>query len=1073
MTNEPTNVLWTQSLPPEMDREIVTHRQGLCQTTASGAGPAQILQSSPIQGWPSRSRSRVTSILLCITGLLVATFVTGAKSSGARAPRLTQIPQASQPVPPYNSRQVTDTVTLWLPFVSSGSTDPMGEPIWATGESQNGTVALFRGTFSLSDRLDQAKLSIIADTRFEVWLDGNWIGRGPARFSRVRQEFDTFPLAGLEAGPHLLAALIQYAPNVRRSESSEPAIQANLRGWNGATWHTIATTNTTWKGIISSAWDAKAMQVSQLNLIGPMEVLDLRQLPTDWMQPSFDDSSWPCAQTVTPTPFPAPSTRTIPPLSNVPRAPTAIVESGLLSPGRRIIELAHPAEGNSSITHSLVVTATALTILNLEAIEPAAISVDDAPPLTWQPLSDARRPDVLTAQQALSSGTHTLYITLPAERPCSTPGTLTFSRAWPWATETVNCTLSSGRTLVIGGTGVTLAASATVIPTHDPGRRALLADPVPGDQTAPVVQLFPDRAEAYVPPGDTPRYVVLDWGRTLHARLSMEADGPAGTIVDAGWDERLTAGRALPNPGSLVSNLWSQVDSWVLDGTRRQLTTLDTRSGRYLLLQVFGPGPVYLHQIQAVEETYPASQSGEFSSSDPLLDAIWQIGVDTLVPNMTDAYTDTPWRERGQWWGDAMIAFHINRAAFGDLALFRRGLRQMADAIDVEGRPAAMAPNGTGNMILDFGMQWIEGLYIYWTLSDDLTLVEELYPTAQRLVNFLDTYEGSVGLLDIPPAHWSQSALVDWTAVSSRSGESTALNSLYAAILDQMGEMAQAMGKTGQAQSYFDRSAVVQQAINTILFLPDQGCYAASRRDGEIVPPSPHAQAWALRYGVVPPERQQSTAQALAQQLSPFFDEQGWSVVEPLGMFAVLEAWGYTNRTGEALNLIRERYGDLMAQGATTWWELFTPNQDRGHSLSHVWGGSPTWFLSSHVLGGVATGSTRWHVAPHPGDLAFAQGTVPLGPDVLGIVWQHPGCGQFDLTITAPESSTGDILLPVIRQDAQVYLNNVLIWDGGPISQQPIEMTDKGLLIADLTGGEHQVLASFVCHSLFLPSILR
>jgi alpha-L-rhamnosidase len=577
----------------------------------------------------------------------------------------------------------------------------------------------------------------------------------------------------------------------------------------------------------------------------------------------------------------------------------------------------------------------------------------------------------------------------------------------------------------------------------------------------------------YIPPGDTPRYLVLDLGRTVHARINLEAEGPAGTIVDAGWDERLTEGRPLPNPGSLVSNLWSQVDSWVLDGAQRALTTLDTRSGRYLLIQVFGPGPVRLHHVQALEEAYPVAPIGSFASSDAFLDAIWQVGVEGLRANMTDAYTDTPWRERGQWWADAMISFQVNRAAFGDLALLRRGLRQMADAIDEDGRPMAMAPNGAGTMILDFGMQWIEGLHLYWTQSGDLTLVEELYPAAERLAGFLDTYEGGSSLMDVPPAHWSQSALIDWPAVSSRSGESTALNAQYAAILRQMGMMAEALGDAGQAQSYFERSAAVEEAINTFLLLPDQGCYASSRLDGELIPPSPHAQAWALRYDVVPPERRKSTVQALIQQLSPFFDEQGWAAIEMLGMYAVLEALTGTGRTLETLDLIRDQYGNLLDQGATTWWELLTPNQGRGHSLSHAWGGSPTWFLSSHVLGGTVTGPNQWNVAPHPADLEHAEGAIPLGGDLLEIAWQHPACGQFNLALSAPPVSTGEILLPISRHDVLVTLDGITIWDDGPTGVHPVEMTEIGLLIDEVGDGEHQVSASFPCNRLFLPSATK
>jgi alpha-L-rhamnosidase len=948
-----------------------------------------------------------------------------------------------------------------------------GKPIWGQGGIQEAIVALFRTGIVLSGALGEASLSIMADTRFEVWLDGVWLGRGPARFSRVRQEYDSFSLGTLAAGPHVIAALVQYAPNVRRSESLRPALQASLQGWDGSSWQTIAATDASWKAMLSPAWDASARPVSQLGLIGPMEVLDLRQLPADWVQAGFDDSAWPAAQEIEPSPFPALSPRTIPALKDVVRLPLAVVEAGLLSPGWQLIELEHPTGDGSPIVIDLGLSAPQATTLRLEALESNPVSVDSSPALGWTPLADARRLDVLQAEQALAAGPHTLHVTVPPETACPVESLLQASAWSPESVEQWPCTLSAGRTLAILLDGLQLTGGPGVSQTADPGRRTLLADPIPGGTAAPVVQLLASGAEATFPSSDTPRYVVLDFGRTLHARLSLVAEGPAGTIVDAGWDEQLTAGRPLPNPGSLAGNLWSQVDSWVLDGTPRRLTTLDARSGRYLILQVFGPGTIAFHQIQALEETYPVDPIGWFDSSDDLLNAIWQIGVDTLVPNMTDAYTDTPWRERGQWWADAMVAFQVNRAAFGDLDLFRRGLRLMADAIDEAGRPAALAPNGTGTTILDYGMQWLEGLHLYWTLSGDLALVEELYPAAQRLTAFVASYEDPAGLLDIPAAHWSQSAFVDWAAVSSRSGESTALNAQYAGLLRQMGEMAQALGHAQEAQTYFERGSQVEETINEVLFLPQQGCYAASRLNGEIVPCSPHAQAWALRFSVVPGEVRDSVVRALIQELSPFFDQQGWPVVEPAGMAAVLEAFAETARTGEALDLIRTCYGELIAEGATTWWELYVPNPDRSHSLSHAWGGSPTWYLSSHVLGGVVTGPAEWRVAPHPANLTYARGAVPMGTDALEIEWQHPRCGDFSMILTAPAATAGEVLLPIAREDALVTLDGATIWAGGPVGAATANLTGEGLRIAGLAGGRHEISASFTCYSLSLPLILR
>ena len=72
----------------------------------------------------------------------------------------------------------------------------------------------------------------------------------------------------------------------------------------------------------------------------------------------------------------------------------------------------------------------------------------------------------------------------------------------------------------------------------------------------------------------------LDLGRVVHGRLTAGGSGPAGAVLDIGWDERLWQGRPWPHPGSRFPG-WNQVDSWVLADSVRPVTTLDTRTGRY------------------------------------------------------------------------------------------------------------------------------------------------------------------------------------------------------------------------------------------------------------------------------------------------------------------------------------------------------------------------------------------------------------------------------------------------------------------------------------------------------------
>ena len=69
------------------------------------------------------------------------------------------------------------------------------------------------------------------------------------------------------------------------------------------------------------------------------------------------------------------------------------------------------------------------------------------------------------------------------------------------------------------------------------------------------------------------------------------------------------------------------------------------------------------------------------------------------------------------------------------------------------------------------------------------------------------------------------------------------------------------------------------------------------------------------------------------------------------GMYWVLEALGKNDQIPEGLDIIENYYGHMLDRGATIWWERFDADQYHTASLSHVWGGSPTWFMSTYVLG--------------------------------------------------------------------------------------------------------------------------
>jgi alpha-L-rhamnosidase len=919
-------------------------------------------------------------------------------------------------------------------------------PLWAhDGTPASHEVVLFRHRFTVATTLADARLHIFADTRYEVWVDGQWLGRGPARFSQTRHEYDIHWLGDLAPGDHLVAVLVQWAPNTRRAESIAPHLMAHIEGETADGLQVVARTDSSWRVHVSPAWRQDAAPVHTWQLIGPTELVDLRLLPVDWMAPSISDLEWPYA---VPRPLAQNiryTARSIPLLVDAPM-PVAVIDAGVLSPGRSLGQLVPseslPAAWTFTLHNPATITIETLAALQSEATQrhgsgfspklaPELFnSVQDAAyptvllnsqPLNWSP-ADVSRPDVLVTTISLQAGVHT--VSFPA-----TP-----------LSEDVVFSVTALQEL---------AEHPPFTQSTHAGRRLLLAEPA--NQAGMVVDNHSADDTLSLTITSTPAYAVLDLGRVVHGRLEATVTGPAGAVIDIGWDERLLAGtmRPLPYPGSLHAE-WNQVDSWVLDGSARTIRTIDARAGRYVLIATWGGAPVELHNLQVREERAPVNQRGWFRSSNPRLDQIWQLGVDTLYPSLQDAYAD-PWRERGQWWGDAYVTDHVNQVAFGETYLLRRGLLFMAESLR-NGQPTAFAPNGDAAQLLDYSMLWAQSLHDYLVLTDERPFVRRLYPALTELMAYLATRRHpDTGLLDIAPGHWSQTALIDWVGNASRTGQSTALNALYYKTLLDAAVIAERLLEPVQATAWRQQATAVKEQINQTLYLADQGRYLASILADVPVAPTTHAQAWALAFAVPTPEWVDSVATAL---LDPFR-------AEIFGMFWVLEGLANAGRMAEAVQLVEERYGRLLDQGATTLWEGWESNLHYRAALSHSWGGAPTWFLTTHILGARRTGPDQWAVQPAFAGVDWAAGALPLSAGDLLVEWHDLSCTERSLTVSAPTGSDGEILLPAARL-VELKLNSLVAWAGGTALSERVQVSD-GLIRIGSAGGVDQIEMALGC----------
>lgn len=240
---------------------------------------------------------------------------------------------------------------------------------------------------------------------------------------------------------------------------------------------------------------------------------------------------------------------------------------------------------------------------------------------------------------------------------------------------------------------------------------------------------------------------------------------------------------------------------------------------------------------------------------------------------------------------------------------------------------------------------------------------------------------------------------------------------------------------------------------------------------------SQHANGLCLAYGVAPqerwkriiayitdPQRVQVTPTGMGLEPPgslPEFDE-SYNVVlaHPFFMHHVHRGLVPADRLDLMLANIRERWGAMLAAGATTIWEMWFGFA----SQCHGWAGTPTFDLSSNILGvmPIANGFERTLVAPQPVDLELARGKCPTPKGEIEVVWERDG-DEFCLDVTAPDAIALDIALTT--RAATVEVNEQTVWFNDAFHSNTagvtsVEASPEGLRLLCPCGGTYHILAA-------------
>ncbi|MFB9275394.1 alpha-L-rhamnosidase C-terminal domain-containing protein [Cohnella cellulosilytica] len=504
-------------------------------------------------------------------------------------------------------------------------------------------------------------------------------------------------------------------------------------------------------------------------------------------------------------------------------------------------------------------------------------------------------------------------------------------------------------------------------------------------------------------PGSYPN-VTYDFGTEVVGYPELELEAPEGGVAHLFYGEGLEL---------------EHVDTFILKKGSNRVSSFGRRAFRFMKLALQGtPEPVEVRSVRIKSVHYPYAEQGSFVCSDEKLNRIWEVGKYTTIVNSQDHFEDCPHREAALWVADAVVMARVVYQTFGDLALVRKCLLQVARIQNGDGSIPGTGPENNSFTLPDFCAHWLFGVKEYVDYSGDENFLAELWPSVNRLEAWFRTQEDGDGLFaNANRDGWW--CFIDWSDDIERKDKVTAISCYYYKFLLTVAQLARRRGEEPRAQELEVKADGLRKAVWERMRLPEgplfADCLSADGLSDSVTAQTNFVAAWC---GIMEPEEVKRFIEDfyLAGKLPPIKGAFFYHIV-----LETLFAYGYRE---EALKEIRYFWGAMLDRGATTWWETFDPSLPEctvpspylGHtptfmqaaipvSFSHGWGASPTYLLSRETLGVDTSRLGEGIVAFRPGavgGLSWARGTIPTPRGDIEASWSAAEGGEYAFEAQLP-----------------------------------------------------------------------
>lgn len=427
---------------------------------------------------------------------------------------------------------------------------------------------------------------------------------------------------------------------------------------------------------------------------------------------------------------------------------------------------------------------------------------------------------------------------------------------------------------------------------------------------------------------------LVDMKEEVVGFLDLDFESPCDQLVTISYGEHLVEGKVQ----RLIDGRDFSVEFYAKKGANKYLNPFRRLAGRYLQVQCKEPLNVSYVGLRPTDRPV-VEILRKFEDSD--FQKIYDVSVNTLKKCMHEHYEDCPWREQAMYTLDSRNQMLCGYYAFEDADYVRENLRFIGKGQREDGLLSLCFPAGTDLPIPFFSLVYLMQLQDYLVHTKDQALVLELKPVVDRIAKTFESHRDESGLIpNFPAPCWN---FYEWAEGSDNAAELQADTAegrvkKYDLILNCMYVYFTMLYKEVYGEDIGEQE-VCKQAIRDTFYVPEKGLYKLST-NGEHY--SQLGNSFAILIGL--------GDEALAERIT-----KDHSLIEvTLSMhtfyYDALLLFGDTYKAF-ILQDIKEKYGHMLKEGATTFWETAKgwKDFDNAGSLCHGWSAVPIYYLCKLV----------------------------------------------------------------------------------------------------------------------------